>query len=138
MNDEIDEETKQMMEKVENGVGELLVQLGKEMTDSMSEFRKEVNEWWDKLPYEDRLKAFHAVTNRIHEGELVNRGSYRHVLYDVFGFDFDAYIIGMDSGYIDIHNAIYDEETLQKILKDEREQAIEDYQLKHNIPQGAD
>jgi hypothetical protein len=24
----------------------------------------------------------------------------------VFGFDFDAYVIGMDCGYFDLHNAL--------------------------------
>ena len=115
-----------------------MVELGKAVEESMDVFRKEANDWWEKLPYDDRVKAFHAVTSRIHAGDLVDRGSYRHVLYSVFGFTPDAYLIGIDSGYMDIHNAIYDQETLQKILKDEREQAIEDYQLKHNIPQGAD
>ena len=115
-----------------------MMELGKAVEESMDVFRKEANDWWEKLPYDDRVKAFHAVTSRIHAGDLVDRGSYRHVLYSVFGFAPDAYLIGIDSGYMDIHNAIYDQETLQKILKDEREQAIEDYQMKNNIPQGAD
>jgi hypothetical protein len=66
----------------------------------------ETEEWWNALSYEDRMKAFYIVTKRIHRGDIVDQGSYRYVLYDVFGFDMDAYLVGMDSGYMDIHNAI--------------------------------
>jgi hypothetical protein len=63
-------------------------------------------EWWNALPYEERLKAFRCVCRRIQQGDIVERGSYRHVLYEVFGFDADAYVDGMDCGYMDIHNLI--------------------------------
>ncbi len=32
----------------------------------------------------------------------------RYALYEVFGFDFSSYVIGMDCGYLDIHNLIFD------------------------------
>jgi len=63
-------------------------------------------DWWNALPDEERLRAFRSVCRRIHQGDITERGSYRHVLYEVFGFDADSYVDGMDCGYMDIHNVI--------------------------------
>lgn len=97
-------------------LGELIEKLhatgpdGKSLSDHMQEamesYSNEADAFWDALPYEDKLKAFHAVCKRIHKGDVIDRGSYRHVLYNVFGFDFDAYSLGMNCGYLDIHNYI--------------------------------
>lgn len=92
---------------------------GKSLSDYMKEstenFAKEADAFWDGLSYDDRLKAFHSVCKRIHKGDLVDRGSYRHVLYGVFGFAPDAYIVGMECGYLDIHNSIYMPDDIKKI-----------------------
>lgn len=69
-------------------------------------YDNECEAWWKDLSYEDKLKAFYVVTKRIHQGDVVDRGSFRYVLYDVFNFDMDSYLVGMDSGYMEIHNAI--------------------------------
>lgn len=83
---------------------------GKSISDLLQEAcderRKDCDVFWDGLSYEDKLKAFYSVCKRIHKGDVVDRGSYRYVLYDVFGFGFDAYALGMDAGYFDIHNCI--------------------------------
>lgn len=71
-----------------------------------SEFHDASEKYWSSLSYEEKLMAFHSVCKRIHQGDIVDQGSYRHVLYKVFGFLYDAYARGMDCGYIDIHNAI--------------------------------
>ena len=47
------------------------------------------------------------MCKRIYKAELVDRGSYRDALYDVFGFDMHMYGRGMDCGYMNIHNAIH-------------------------------
>jgi hypothetical protein len=97
---------------------------GKSVSDyiqeSMGEFRKDANSFWDGLSYKDKLKAFFAVCERIHKGDLKDRGSYRHVLYQVFGFDMDAYTLGIECGYLDIHNSIVTEE--DRKLEDKRNQ----------------
>ena len=67
---------------------------------------KEYDEYWDSLPYEDQLKAFYSVVKRIYQGEIKDKGSYRWVLYDVFGFGPEAYVLGMDCGYMYLHNSI--------------------------------
>ena len=66
----------------------------------------DAEKYWNSLSYDDKLMAFYIVTKRIHKGDVVDKGSYRYVLYDVFGFDMDSYVVGMDSGYFDIHNSI--------------------------------
>ena len=87
--------------------------------EKMEEIRKQFEEariaydnasesLWNSLPYDDRLKVFHAVVKRICKAEIEEPGSYRYALYDVFGFEADSYIIGMDCGYLDLHNALYD------------------------------
>ena len=65
-------------------------------------------EWWNELSEEDRLRAFRSVCRRIHQADIVERGSFRHALYEVFGFDADSYADGMDCGYMDIHNLIHE------------------------------
>jgi len=74
--------------------------------------------YWDALTYEDKLKAFYIVTKRIHKGDLVDNGSYRHVIYNTFGFDMDAYIVGMDSGYMEIHNSIVSYDDKNRPMED--------------------
>ena len=65
--------------------------------------------FWDSLSYEDKCNAFHAVVSRIYEGEIKVKGSYRYVLYDIFGFGPDMYTRGMDCGYMALHNSIMDD-----------------------------
>jgi len=69
-------------------------------------YEKECDEYWDNLSYDDKLKAFYSVVKRIVEGEIIEGRSYRGVLYDKFQFDMDSYGIGMDCGYMTLHNSI--------------------------------
>ncbi len=104
----------------ESGVYEVEKKSFEEMLDSpeMEEMRKafrEVEEqhkkdaesFWNNLSYYDKLNAFFYVCSKIHKGDVEEQGSYRHVLYDVFGFDMDSYMIGMNCGYLNLHNYIY-------------------------------
>lgn len=76
----------------------------------MAEIEQESENYWNSLSKEDQLKVFCAVSRRIYQGEIVDRGSYRHVLYDTFGFGPEAYAQAQMSGYLTIHNAIFDSE----------------------------
>jgi hypothetical protein len=67
---------------------------------------KDAETFWESLSYADKCNAFHAVVSRIVEGELKKKGTYRYILYDVFGFDLEMYSRGMDCGYMALHNAI--------------------------------
>ena len=71
---------------------------------------EQCDEYWSALSYDEQLMAFSSVVKRIVKGDIKDRGSYRYVLYDVFGFDMDAYIVGMDCGYMDLHNRIMDDQ----------------------------
>lgn len=85
---------------------------------AMRAYEAETDAWWAALPYDDKLRAFYSVVKRIHDGDIKQQGSYRYVLYDIFGFGPDAYGIGMECGYMTLHNAI---------KTDEEEQIIHDY-----------
>jgi len=74
--------------------------------DARQQYDIEAEQYWEDMSYEDKLKVFYLVTKRIHKGDVVDRGSFRYVLYETFGFDMDSYLVGMDSGYMEIHNAI--------------------------------
>lgn len=77
-----------------------------EYNRARDEYAVQAEAFWEDLSYEDKLKAFYSVCKRIKKGDLIDSGSYRYVLYEVFGFDMDSYVVGMDCGYMDIHNAI--------------------------------
>ena len=66
--------------------------------------------FWNSLSYEDKCNAFHAVVSKIFQGEIREKGTYRYVLYDVFGFGPDMYARGMDCGYMALHNSIMTDE----------------------------
>lgn len=104
-----------------------MAELGEVIQESMKEYHGEAEDWWNSLSKEDQLKAFYCVTKRIHHGDLTSRASYRSVLYEIFGFAPDAYAVGMESGYMDIHNAIHTEKDLELV----RAKAIEEYKGKN-------
>ena len=93
--------------------------LRQEMEESRKEYEKDTESFWNNLSYEDQLKAFYYVTSKIYQGDVVDDGSYRWVLYDVFNFDAEAYSLMMDSGYLAIHNLIADGMEYQKIKAEE-------------------
>jgi hypothetical protein len=93
--------------------------MSKELFDNLETLRKaqeayqekyesKNDEWWDNLTYEEQEHAFYAVCKRIHKADIIDRGTYRWAIYDVFKFGPSMYGAGMDCGYMDIHNAIFD------------------------------
>jgi len=114
------EEAERVNSTVWNGKGEVveyhkdaldkLAELRQIMEESREKYEKENDAWWDGLTEKEREDAFYAVVKRICKAELQDRGSYRYVLYNVFGFDMHMYTRGMECGYIDLHNSIIDEE----------------------------
>lgn len=73
---------------------------------AMKEIEQRQEEYWNSLSKDEQLKAFCAVVRRIVQAELKDKGSYRWALYDVFGFGPEAYIQGMECGFMALHNAI--------------------------------
>ena len=82
------------------------------------QYQKECDDLWNSLPYDDRLKLFCAVSKLIYEGEIKDKGTYRYVLYDTFGFGPDSYAAAQFAGYLAIHNAIFDGENIKGTIKD--------------------
>jgi hypothetical protein len=83
----------------------------------MKEIEDEQEQYWSSLPMDDQLKVFCAVVRRICQAELIDKGSYRHALYGVFGFGPEAYARAQEAGYLGLHNAIVDEEYDRRLLK---------------------
>lgn len=90
------------------------------MKESRKEYEKDTESFWNNLSYEDQLKAFYYVTSKIYQGDVVDDGSYRWVLYEVMNFGPEAYSLMMDSGYMSLHNLIADGMEYQKIKQEER------------------
>lgn len=84
-------------------------------------YAAECEKYWDGLSYDDKLMAFSSVVKRIVKGDIKDRGSYRYVLYDVFGFDMDSYGIGMQCGYMDLHNSVVEKDELEQLRRKVRE-----------------
>ena len=99
---------------------EILDELREAQQKAHEEYETENDKWWNGLTEEEREDAFYAVCKRIHKAALVDRGTYRHTLYDVFGFDMNMYGRGMECRYMAIHNALYDGDKLQAMKKGEQ------------------
>jgi len=97
---------------------------------STLQYEKDCDEYWDNLSYDDKLKAFYSVVKRIVKGDVEENLTYRGVLYEVFGFGIDAYVIGMEAGYLSLHNSI--------IPKDQQAEYREWFNEKHNSIQKKD
>lgn len=93
-------------------------ELSNKFTEAANEYQKEADYFFKSLPYEDRLKVFCAISKLIYEGEIKDRGTYRHVLYSTFGFGPDSYAIAQHAGFLAIHNAIDDGENVRNYIKD--------------------
>jgi hypothetical protein len=83
--------------------------------EASAKYAADCDEYWDALPYDDKLMAFSSVVKRIVKGDIKDSGTYRYVLYDVFGFDVDSYIVGMECGYMNLHNSIVGIEELKEL-----------------------
>jgi len=71
-----------------------------------SEFAEERLTFWNGLTEQQQLLAFCEVVSRLVQAELVDKRSYRGVLYDTFGFGLESYVMAQVSGFLDLHNAI--------------------------------
>lgn len=64
-------------------------------------------EFFDQIRPLDQTRIIYYVVSTIFRGEAVEQGSYRYILYDLFGFGPESYGIGMMAGFLDIHNKLY-------------------------------
>lgn len=102
------------MKDLEKALDSLRVALAEQKKNN----EEKADEFWNTLSYHEKLMAFYSVVSRIHKGELEQKASYRYVLYDIFGFEPDAYTLGIDCGYLDLHNSIYSYQEIQEMLKE--------------------
>lgn len=92
-------------------------ELSKIYKEGAASYEKQCSEFWEKMSYDDKLAAFYSVVSRIVQGELKEDRSYRGILYDTFEFDMAAYGVGMECGFMELHNAIYDKDELEAWAK---------------------
>ena len=83
-----------------------LAELSELQEDIEKQTEREMDEWWNALTKDDQMKAFYSVMKRLVDGELEQKGSYRYVLYDVFGFGPESYMLAMMCGFMSLHNSI--------------------------------
>lgn len=98
------------------GIMDLLEESSGTFVAAMKEIEDDQEQFWESLSKDDQLKAFCAVARRIYDGEIRNGRSYRGVLYETFGFGPEAYSQAQMSGYLSIHNSIYDGEHMRELL----------------------
>jgi hypothetical protein len=115
-----------MEEKSVKGALQELHDFGQEMEEIMKEDEARVDAWWDSLTEEEREDAFYAVVKRIYKAEVLDRGTYRYALYDIFGFDGGMYMRGMDCGYMNLHNILFDGQEFQRMEDVTRLEVIDD------------
>jgi len=96
-----------------------------ELRKSFAAFQKreqaEDQAWWDSLDYEQRAQAFRQVCKLMYKAEIVDRGTYRWAVYDIFGLEYGD---GLDH-YMTLHNLIgkglYTEQNYETLRDDGEE-----------------
>jgi hypothetical protein len=105
---------------------DLLDDIRHTLEQSRLQYEHENEDWWWSLSEKEREDAFYAVIKRMYQAEVVDRGTYRWALYDVFGFDPGMYGRGMDCGYLNLHNMIFDSFELSAMKNVTRFEVIDD------------
>lgn len=103
-----------------------LAELGQEIEKGREQYEQDIDSWWDNLTEKEREDAFYSVIKRMYKAEVIDRGSYRWALYDVFGFDPGMYGAGMDCGYMAMHNIIFDGLDFEKMRSVDRLEVIDE------------
>ena len=97
-----------LSETYKEKLSETFKKLSEAMESGIKQYETNNDEWWNSLSEDERMDAFYAVVKRIHKAELIDKGTYRWALYEVFGFDESMYTRGMDCGFMNLHNAIHE------------------------------
>lgn len=104
-----------MDDKVEKAMKDL-DEISEQFNRVMDEIRDEREQYWNSLSKDEQLKCFCAVVERIMQAE--NEGhSYRGILYHVFEFGPEAYARAQLSGFLELHNNIYNKDQEQRLLE---------------------
>lgn len=103
-------------EEIEAAMQEL-AEISERFQAAMKEDEEKQEKYWNSLSKEQQLDAFCAISRRIYDGELKQGGTYRYVLYNVFGFGPEAYVPAQMAGYMEIHNALFTGKDEEQLLK---------------------
>lgn len=95
-----------------------LDKISKDFNEAMAVVEKEQEDYWNSLSQEEQLKAFCCVVRRIYQGDLVDEGTFRHVLYNTFKFGPESYVAAQMAGYLEIHNALSDFQNQDELIRD--------------------
>lgn len=104
------------MENESENLKEKVKKLSIDFNAILKEVENEEEAYWNSLTKEQQLCAFNSVCRRIIKGEFQDKGTYRYVLYEIFGFGMEAYARAQMAGYLDIHNSIFSSENEEKLL----------------------
>ena len=100
-----------------------------ELSNSFQRWEQELeedhNKFWNSLSKDDQLKAFCSVMRRLYKAEIEDGGTYRYTLYNVFGFGPESYVQAQVSGFLAIHNAIWDGERLGELINKLEQRVME-------------
>lgn len=97
------------------------------MNDDFQQYEKEFSEerknFFQSLTKEQQLLVFCEVVHKLYKAEILEKKSYRGVLYGEFNFDKNSYLLAQMSNFLELHNSIVLEEEsynltnlIQKIL----------------------
>lgn len=98
-----------------------LSEIGEQMREAYEKIKQEQEQHWNSLSKEQQLDLFCCVVRRLVDGELKDRGSYRYILYDVFGFGMESYGLALDAGFMSLHNSIFSSEEEEEMVDKENE-----------------
>jgi len=93
-----------------------LDEISRAWNEAMDAIEQDSERYWNSLTKEQQLDAFCAVCRRIYKGDIEDKGTYRYVLYNVFGFGPEAYAQAQMAGYLTIHNSIFDADHDDRLL----------------------
>ena len=94
--------------------------------------KNDIKKWWNKLSNKEREDAFLSVCQLMCQGELDLQGSYRYIMHVIFGFEKEMYDIGINYGYMEIHNHLYGGKELSK-MSDAKKIVIDTKDKQHVI-----
>ena len=69
-------------------------------------FLAEREAFYNCLTKEQQLLVFCEVISRLTTAELSEGKTYRGILYETFGFDYDSYLKAQWSGFLELHEKI--------------------------------
>lgn len=83
-----------------------LAKLSQEQESWESIYDQKSKELWESLDEETQLKLFYWIVKNITESEFIDNLSYDSILYNKFKFSDKAHSVGINSGFMRLHNSI--------------------------------